>query len=138
MQDMHHVPAIVDEQMRAALQALHEIVMVCFGRATVRGQNADPGGSQGRAYVVLRGQRVGAHRPDLRAAGRQRLAEAGRLGFQMDGHGHGKAPQRLFPGKALADEGQYRHMPLRPADFLFSFRAQAPGFSKWTASAFPP
>ena len=73
-------------------------------------------GNQRRRRVVLGGEGVGGGEDHLRPAGLERAGQAGRLSGDVEAGGETHARQWFFLGEALADEAQYRHLPLRPLD----------------------
>ncbi|MNI57426.1 hypothetical protein D3C73_1124860 [compost metagenome] len=117
MQQCGKIPAIVNNQIRFALQRLDIQCFELFGRGIIFGKYGNAVFDKCRTHIVLRRQRVGAGNCHLSPAGLYHFSQIGGFGFQMQRNRHLQPLERLLGFKLFTDAVQHRHMLADPVDF---------------------
>lgn len=124
MQNMHHVAAIIDDNVRLDRQGLALEIMIFFQRTAVGCQYGHAPAGQPRAYVILRGKRIGAGGVYFAAALVDHLRQIGGLCLQMDADHHFQPGKGLLFPKLFGNAAQNGHMLFDPVDLLNPLRGQ--------------
>ena len=124
VQDMHHIAAVVDNDVRLHGQGLALEVMIFFQCAAVGRQHGHAPAGQSGAHIVLRGQRIGAGGVHFAAAFVDHLRQIGGLRFQMNADHHFQPGKWLFFPKLFGNAAQNGHVLFNPVDFLNPLRGQ--------------
>ena len=115
VQGGNQVAAIVNNNVGAYLQHAADIGKIFLLRAAVHGEDVEALMYQRGGYVVLGAQGVGAGDVHICTAGRQHLAQVGRLGLQVNAQGHFEPLEGLRLFKILLDAVQQGHVAADPA-----------------------
>ena len=116
-QQVDQVPAVVNDDVGAALEGFGQVVLIFLGGGAVDAEGLYSQAGKAGSHVVLGGQRVGAGEVDLRTPLGEHIAQVGGFGLQMDGHGHPQAPEGLLLFKAGLNLRQGGHKVPDPLDF---------------------
>ena len=112
------VAAVVHDQVGAALQRLHQQILILLRGDAVDAIGVHTQVGHGGGHIVLGGQGVAAGEVHVGPALPQYQAQVGGFGLQVDGHGDGQPGKGLLPAKALLDSGQGGHKVPHPLDLL--------------------
>ena len=121
---MHHVAAVVDDDVRLHGQRSALEIVVFFQRAAMGRQYGHAPAGQARADVVLRGQRIGAGGVHLAAALVDHLRQISGLRLQVDADHHFQPGKGLLFPKLSGNAAQNGHVLFNPVDFLNPLRGQ--------------
>ena len=121
---VHQVSSVVDDQIRTGRDNGTDAGLILFGRGAVQSKHMLALGSQGGGHIVLRAEGIATGGPHFGPAGRQGLAQMGRLGLHVNAQGDTKALERLRPAEFFFDGSQQRHVPADPGYFNFSLRSE--------------
>ena len=123
-QEVDQIAAVVHNQVRTALQGLHQEVLILLHVHAVDAVGIHTGVGHGGGHIVLGGQGVAAGEVDLGSPLPEDQAQVGCLGLQMDGYGDGQSRERLFPAKSLLNAAEGGHKIPYPLNFLMARRGQ--------------
>ncbi len=114
------VAPVVHDQVGAALQGLHQQVLIPLHVHPVDAEGLHPQVGHGGGHVVLGGQGVAAGEVHLGAPLPEDQTQVGGLGLQMDGDGDGQPLEGLLPAEALLNAAEGGHEVPHPLDLLMA------------------
>ncbi|MNV42178.1 hypothetical protein D3C71_1338410 [compost metagenome] len=121
MEQRREIAAIINNEIRLALQRFDIQRLELLGRRVVLGEYRNTVLHQCRTYIILRRERVGACNGHFRTARLNDLGQISRFGFQMKRDRDFEPFERLLRLELLANPVQHRHMLAYPVDFEMSF-----------------